>query len=162
MKRYIGTLCVLVMLWGCSSVQEHHQQQQLLEQLQAQMESRVLTMADSVPFSYDIRMEEEEDGYAYELTLHDFEMAMYDVKVLALPLEADAKYSAFGFEDEQSITVLPYQENVDKGYYASITLKGRVSSPDAMIGVVVQWKDVSSISTYQRYWEIDCTWVQPS
>ena len=79
-----------------------------------------------------------------------------------MPLQEPSRLCSVGFEEEAGIQIIPNQEDVEKGYYSSITLNGTFTSSDDVVGVVIQWKDVSGVNTYQRYWEIDCAGARSS
>lgn len=162
MKRLMQVICAVFLLCGCDGANEHQQQQDLLEQLQTQLENRSFSVSDSLPFQYDVEISQEGESYSYVLVIDHFEHAMYDVKVVGMPLQEPSRLCFVGFEEEAGIQIIPNQEDVEKGYYSSITLNGTFTSSDDVVGVVIQWKDVSGVNTYQRYWEIDCASARSS
>lgn len=155
MKRILQTVFVLLLLCGCTNGKDRREDQEQQERLQTQIENQSLTVSETVPFQYDFTITHEETDN-YTLTLRNFDVAMYDVKLLVMPLNGNGEVSSLGF-DEQSCHVIPFQEAVDKGYYSSLSLTGSLSSLQDVLGIVIQWKDVSGVDTYQRYWEIDCS-----
>lgn len=156
MKRIALIILVVLLLCGCSSVKERRKDQEQLERLQTQLENGSLTISDTLPFSYTFTKTEEE-LYEYTLTIDQFEIAMHDVKIVAKTDAVDDEVISLGFEDDQTYQVIPFQEDSEKNYYSSISLKGTLTSAQDQLEVIVQWKDVSGVNTYQRYWIIDCS-----
>ena len=130
MKRLMQVICAVFLLCGCDGANEHQQQQDLLEQLQTQLENCSFSVSDSLPFQYDVEISQEGESYSYVLVIDHFEHAMYDVKVVGMPLQEPSRLCSVGFEEEAGIQIIPNQEDVEKGYYSSITLNGTFTSSD--------------------------------
>ncbi len=156
MKRIALTALVFLLLCGCSSVKERREDQEQLERLQIQLENGSLTISDTLPFSYALTITEEEP-YEYTLTIDQFEIAMHDVKIVAKTDTVDDEVISLGFDDDQTYQVIPFQEDSEKNYYSSISINGTLTSLQDQLEVIIQWKDVSGVNTYQRFWIIDCS-----
>ncbi len=155
MKRMFSILFVVFLLSGCTTVKEHRAEQEQYEQLQAQIENGSLAISDVLPFDYEITLSGD-DHCRYTLTIDHFEHAMYDIKVVAMPLNTNGECSSLGFDEDIIYKVIPNQENTKKGCYSALTLEGTLTSEDDLLGVVIQWKDASEVNTSQCYWVIDC------
>ena len=156
MKRLILVLLPILFLTSCQNVQYHHKQQQQLEELEAQLMNGSLTQSSTFPFQFDLTLSKDDNDIQYQLTFQDFETAMYDVKIVVKALDEDSDIVSFGFDENQTVNIIPFQENEKKGYYGSISLKGRISDVSGRLGVIFQWQAVSSVTSYQRYIEINC------
>ena len=69
--------------------------------------------------------------------------------------DASGTISSFGFDEEQSWNVIPFQENEEQGYISTIEMSGTLKAVPEQIGVLIQWRDSSQANTYQIYLRMD-------
>lgn len=152
MKKRIGTVCLLLLLSGCSITKEKNTQENVNARmdeyetyyLEVQTDGHYET--ESSNFDLSCEMTQVEDGsYRYYVILDNPKVAMYNVLIMCcennIPYaKADKMMPSFGiFEDR--VSLVPGQVNSDDGYVRGISVSGESSEDHVDLKILVRWKD---------------------
>ena len=112
-------------------------------------------------FSIEAGLVKLRDGqYRFDVFVDEPKIAMYDVEILAivdngLLLVSDVMMPSLGIFEDESYRMIPFQVDVDLGYYKGFNLNGIVESDAINLKVVVMWKDYFEIKTEREYFSFD-------
>ena len=157
MKRLLIALLMLAALSGCSEAPVFHEDQYLLREMAETIHEGSAEVSAEVPLgSTAASLEGQEDDVLFTFSASGFSVSMYDIKAVAAVLDdASGTISSFGFDEEQSWNVIPFQENEEQGYISTIEMSGTLKAVPEQIGVLIQWRDSSQANTYQIYLRMD-------
>ncbi len=156
MKRLLIALLMLAALSGCSEAPVFHEDQYLLREMAETIHEGSTEVSAEVPFDYAASLKSHEDDVLFTFSASGFSVSMYDIKAVAAVLDdASGTISSFGFDEEQSWNVIPFQENEGQGYISTIEMSGTLKAVPEQIGVLIQWRDSSQANTYQIYLRMD-------
>lgn len=104
---------------------------------------------NDIPFSHTLTVEKDSDGsYRYEVTIDNPKIAMYNIQMMVVDKSVSADYPFIGLlPDEDSYSMIPFQENRDKFFVKGIKLGGISQSPTFTLNIIVTWKDYAKLNT---------------
>lgn len=151
MKKLLIAMLMLSLLSGCSKAPVFHEEQQMLQDMVDMMqEGSAEISTDDVPFTYEAKLSAQGDGYRFTFKAFDFCVAMNDVRAAAAIIDGrSGAFVSFGFDEDMTWNVIPFQEDEERGYISTFEMQGTLSSLPAQIGVLIQWRDSSEANTYQ-------------
>lgn len=114
------------------------------------------------PLYYDLNVTMSrlaEDEYRYDITIDNPQRAMYDIQVMAI--ENNMEYSlankmmpTIGILDNQSINMVPYQIDHERGYVKGLILSGTTDDPVVNLKIRVSYKDYLLVVETKEYYSI--------
>ncbi|WP_102266441.1 hypothetical protein [Massilicoli timonensis] len=157
MRKSIGLIVLACLLCACSGTQRYDEEaQEKYQEYVAAIAANKGAESSDIPFAHDITMEKETDGYAYEITIKEPITAMYQIEFMAVDGEQikadDVTHPSLGILDSDEVYhMVPYQEDKEKGFYRSLSLKGKVKKSEGSLYVMVAWKDYAKLNTHRVY-----------
>lgn len=106
--------------------------------------------SSTIPFNYKLNVKKENDNsYSYEIDIYNPQVAMYQIKAIAVNQSVDANTNLYpcigilGSDAQKSFNMIPYQGNGKKGFVKMITLDAISANEDFTVNVLVTWKDAT-------------------
>ena len=150
MKKLLIAMLTLSMLSGCSKTPVFHEEQQQLQDMVDTIQEGSAEISTDAPFTYEAKLITQEDGYRFTFKAFDFCVAMNDVHAAAAVIDGSSgAFASFGFDEDMTWNVIPFQEDEELGYISAFEMQGTLASLPGQIGVLVQWRDSSEANTYQ-------------
>jgi len=152
MKRISVILVVLLLgLIGCSNEKKENDtsEESSYATYYKVIEDNDKFITASDYYTLSAEMTALEDGtYRYYIFLDEPQVAMYDVKMMAVInhisySEANIMMPTIGIFDTQSYHLVPYQSNNEAGYMKGLILSGESDQAENDVQLLVEWYDVN-------------------
>lgn len=111
-------------------------------------------------YDLDVSMSKLSDKeYRYDITIDNPQRAMYDIQVMAI--ENNLEYSltnkmmpTIGILENDSINMVPYQIDYERGYVKGVILSGVTEDPVVNLKIRVSYKDYLLVRETKEYYNI--------
>ena len=150
-------ICMMSML-GCSAKKTEDPRMNAYETYYHAVEDNVKYVSQSTHFHYSTEMTDLPDGtHRYYIVIDEPQHAMYQCAVLAVENEepfaaAKKMMPSMGIQDDP-VSMIPNQVNIDKGFVKGIALSGESSEASVKIRMLVEWKDRTAKNTTREFLE---------
>ena len=151
--RKVSILLCLFLLCGCFSLNENK-----MKEYNVKYESYLESIIDNskqvtmnIPFEWKFNMYKTEDSYAYEVSIMNPEVAMYNIQFVAVDItqiSEDTVAPCLGVFEEQTYNMIPNQANFEKGYYGAVGLNGTTDKEVFVLNCLVLYKDKNQNDNY--------------
>lgn len=145
-KRILAAAAALLLLTGCTGRKNTDTGMVNYEAYFHAVESNAKFEESSRYYTLSTEMNEMPDGtYRYYVIVDDPQIAMYEIKVLAVEKDATFEKSvkmmpSSGILDD-AVSMIPGQVNSEGGFVKGIALSGECTEPQITLSVLVAWKD---------------------
>ena len=83
-------------------------------------------------------------SYSYYIFLDNPQVAMYDIRILAIDLENDYETNetmaaSIGIFEDEKYSLIPHQVNSESGFYKGLMLSGQTTKSEINLGLLVSW-----------------------
>ena len=102
----------------------------------------------NIPFEYKMNVYKQKDkSYKYEIEIFNPQVAMYDIKAIAIDKNVDMNTNVFpcigilGDDANNQYNMIPYQSRGEKGFIKMIILDAISTQKQFSVNVMVTWKD---------------------
>lgn len=150
MRKLLILLCLLAMsISGCDKRNTND------KEFQNTYNSFVDSILDNngvdstdIPFAHRLEVEkDDQDLYHYRVIIDQPRIAMYHIQMMVVDKSSSNAYPFIGLmKDEDSVNMIPNQENKEKNFVQGIILEGTSSTPSFTLLVQVSWKDYAQIN----------------
>lgn len=162
-------LVLLLLLSGCQSSNDRQLDQEKYEAYLTYYQEIINAQgkaSSSEYFDISLVVNQLSNGnYRYDVIIDNPRIAMHNIEVLAVVLNADASINteemmpSIGIMDDEKLTMIPNQVDKEKGFVEGLDLSGTVTSLPVNIGVKVCFKDESGQKTTRLYFALQKTEV---
>ena len=92
----------------------------------------------------------------FYIFLDNPQIAMYDIKLLAIDLETTYRSSgtmaaSLGIFEDDKYSLVPYQVNAQSGYYKGLMISGETTKDELDIGMLVSWYNIDRKISYREF-----------
>lgn len=160
MKKILTILCLMAVLTGCSfgSSEAYNAKVRRYESLIQAILDNSKFKASSENFSISAVMNQEKEGYSYDLKIDKARIAMYQIEVIVVEnnqqFNKDKMMVSSGIFEE-SRTMVPGQVNLNQNYVGGMILNALSDKPEMNLKVLVTWKDQSLANTHSEFIELN-------
>jgi len=117
-------------------------------------------LSEPLYYDLDVSMSKLSDKeYRYDITIDNPQRAMYDIQVMAI--ENNLEYSltnkmmpTIGILENDSINMVPYQIDYERGYVKGVILSGVTEDPVVNLKIRVSYKDYLLVRETKEYYNI--------
>lgn len=159
MKKILNILLVsIVLLSGCNGKETNVEQIKLYEGFKESIMNNGGLPSTNIPFDYDVEIKEKANVYYYTVIVSNPRVYMGNVQMLVLnpdDLTTDYVSSSKGVFDEHELSMIPNQENMEKGYMKDIKLSGVSEKKNFQLYCMISYKDHDQQNQYQTYFSFD-------
>jgi len=161
MKKIAVILLALLLLAGCNKNNTRQLDEERFETYKI-LYKNILTEENKLTKSqnYDIELVVNKIGddlYRYDVIIDNPRVVMYAVKALAVvddlsdEINTEIMMPSIGILDENRKNMMPYFVNAEKEFVDGIILSLTTNSPQARVGVMVEYIDSSRINSNREY-----------
>lgn len=165
MKKIMIWLFVLCLLAGCTT--ERNMNEEMNNRYENYIEliiNNKSVSSDQIPFQYSLDILKTKEGsYIYELAIHDPLIAMYDVEMIAVDINAmtaDFIAPSIGVVEDEVFNMLPFQSDINKGFYPGLAINGITNKDSITLDVLVVYKDASLSSEKYIFFTISQKYIE--
>lgn len=112
----------------------------------------------NIPFSWELDMNQiNENKYEYSLAIKDPKVAMYNIRMLAVDINAISESEiapSLGIVEDDKYNMVPYQINQEKNYYGGVVLTSTSLESKFRIYALVYYLDKNQNENYV-YFHVD-------
>ncbi len=162
MKRSLIFLLVLVsLLSGCARKESDEDiKMEKYKYIYQTVSDNDSFLNEPLYYDLDVSMSQlSEKEYRYDITIDNPQRAMYDIQVMAI--ENNLEYSltnkmmpTIGILDNDSINMVPYQIDHERGYVKGVILSGVTEDPVVNLKIRVSYKDYLLVRETKEYYNI--------
>lgn len=166
MKRIMILCLMLSCLIGCSKEKdmENEMNSRYENYIELIINNNGAASVD-IPFEYNLDiLKSDENTYIYELAIHDPIIAMYDVELLAVDLSQmseDFIAPSIGVVEDEIFNMLPYQSDIDKGFYPGLAVNGVSPNDTVKLDILVVYKDSTQTNEKYIFFSATKSYVEP-
>lgn len=125
---------------------------------------------DSNYYSINAELVDNGNGkYTYYIFIDDPKIAMYDIKVLAIEdgvslSENQNMQASIGIFENSKYSMVPFQVNVESGYYKGLMLSGETNDSSKVFKLLVNWYGIDRKTSYREFisFTLDLNGIQRS
>lgn len=140
-NRLILSALASILLVGCSTSSDDSTA--LYEDYYNLISANTTYVTSSTNYSLSAELVETEDSYAYYVIVDEPQVAMYNVKIMAIANDvayedATAMMPSIGIFDGP-YHLVPNQVNVEEGYAKGLTISGESDNDSVNLSIMVEW-----------------------
>ncbi len=159
MKKFSLIFILLISLFGCSLLNEkpEHKVGEDYEVYYKAIEENDSFLFESSNYSINAEMVSLPSGKnIFYIFLDNPQIAMYDIKLLAIDLETTYRSSvtmaaSLGIFEDDKYSLVPYQVNAQSGYYKGLMISGETTKDELDIGMLVSWYNIDRKISYREF-----------